>query len=153
MSPGSFERECRAYARYLIGREPSPYVVAKYGEFHDQCAAKVAPADRFDRFLSDLSSRGPFWTRLADVYAGRFARQAAVRKKLVLMLALLESSPGSFEYLDGVDGGGALRVWLRLATRAAQYSASLALALVLLLPVNAWSAAFPGSGSVPVTES
>jgi hypothetical protein len=24
------ERECRAYTRYLIGRDPDPYLIAKY---------------------------------------------------------------------------------------------------------------------------
>lgn len=153
MSEGRLERECRTYGRYLIGREPAEYVAEKYREYHARCGPKVAPADSFDRFLSDISARSPFWTRLADVYASRFVRQAAVRKKLVLMLALLECSPESFAYLDAVDGGGSGAALLRLAGRAAVYAGALPLAIVLLTPVHAFEAVFARSGKVPAVES
>ena len=153
MIPGSLERECRVYARYLIGRDPSPYVVSKYLEFHSQCGAKVVPGDAFDRVLCALSARGGLSTRLADIYASRFAREAALRKKLVLTLALLECAPGSFEYLDDVEGGGALRLWLRLATGGARYAALLALSAALLLPVRAWTAMSAEGGKIPAAEN
>src|SRR5215470_5093369 len=87
MNQNRLEQECSTYGRYLIGQNPQPYVVRKYIEYHAQYGAKVAPADPFDRFLTEISARDSFWARLADTYAGRFHKRAAVRKKLVLMLA------------------------------------------------------------------
>ena len=95
------ERECRTYTRYLIGQTPSEYVVEKYMDFHRKWDALAAlKSDRFDQFLVGLSARRPFWARLADSYASRFRKDSAVRKKLVLTLALLECAPPSFEKLD-----------------------------------------------------
>src|SRR5690242_15452332 len=98
----ALERECRAYTRYLIGREPEAYVIAKYVECH-QTGRIPEPADGFERFLLNASVRGPFFTRMADAYAGRLLKYGALRKKLVLTLALLECAPGSFPLLDAAD--------------------------------------------------
>src|ERR1051326_5785714 len=106
MNSTQLEQEGRTYGRYLIVSEPDPYVLRKYVDYHRLHGDKVAPADSSDAFLTDLSGRHPAWTRLADAYASRFQQQAALRKKLVLMLALLECAPGAFEILDEVDRGG-----------------------------------------------
>jgi hypothetical protein len=153
MNPARLEQECSAYVRYLIGRPPDAYVVRKYLEYHEQWGAKVRPAEAFDRWITDTSARGPLWARLADVYAGRFHRSAAVRKKLVLTLALLECAPASFESLDAVGRGGLAAALLRLAWRAGVFAASLPLAMLLFLPVQAWIAVFVRGRDLPAMES
>jgi hypothetical protein len=154
MNQNRLEQECSTYRRYLIGQDPDPYVVRKYIEYHAQYATKVEPSDPFDRFLTEISARHPFWARLADTYAGRFYKHAAVRKKLVLMLALLECSPGSFEALDDVGRGGIPAALLRLAWQAAVYAGALMMAVLLFLPVQAWTAVFARSGKkLPALES
>ena len=153
MSQNRLEQECYTYGRYLIEQDPKPYVVRKYIAYHAQFGARIAPNDDLDRFLTEISGRGPFWARLADTYASRFHKRAAVRKKLVLMLALLECSPGSFEYLDGVSGGGVPKTLLRLAWRAAAYAGTMVMAVLLLMPVQAWAAVFGRSGKVAAMES
>jgi hypothetical protein len=147
------EQECRTYARYLTGRSPEPYVVAKYLECHAVCGARVAPADSFDRWLTEASARGPFRARLADTYASRFLKQAAVRRKLVLMLALLECSPRSFASLDAAGGGGLPGTFVSLAFGAALYAGVLALAVLVFLPAQASMAVLGRTGKVPAMES
>jgi hypothetical protein len=129
------ERECRTYAQYLIGREPDAYIAGKYVECH-QLGRIPAPADRFERFLIATSVRGPFLTRVADAYASRFLKYGALRKKLVLMLALLECSSGSFEALDEVDPGGFAGTAVRAAWRVFVFAIALALGLVLFVPAR-----------------
>ena len=122
------ERECRAYSRYLAGHAPGEYLISKYREFHERAAAAAGlESDPFDRYLVEFSARGPFRARLADAYASRFRAQSALRKKLVLMLALLECSRDSFAALDRPDPGGTAAAFLRLAWYAAGYVGSLAL--------------------------
>ena len=153
MKPSRIERECRTFVHYLIRRDPEPYVLGKYAEYHSQQGARVAPADPFDRFLLDVSICGPFWTRLADTYASRFHKHAAVRKKLVLTLALLECSRGSFEILDRATARGVVSACARLGWRVAVYAACLLTSMLLFLPVRIWKSAAAKDGKIPATES
>jgi len=132
----ALERECESYTRYLSGRMPTPYVVEKYLDFHQKIGFP-AERDRFDRFLVSFSACGPFRARLADSYASVFRKNSAVRKKLVVTLALLECAPPTFEELDRVPPAGAV---LRLAMGAMMYASTLLIAAAFLTPVRLWTA-------------
>jgi len=131
----SLERECRTYARYLIGREPDDYVIRKYIECH-QTGRIPEPADGFERFLIASSVRGPFLARMADAYASRLLKYGALRKKLVLVLALLECSRGGFETLDRTSAGGFAGTALQGAWRVFVFMLTLALGLALFVPAR-----------------
>jgi hypothetical protein len=127
------ERECRAYARYLTGQNADTYLAGKYAACH--AGGRIAePTQAFDRFLVNVSVTGPLWTRLADAYASRFRKDSALRKKLVLTLALLECSPSTFEYLDGAPPAPLFR----MAFDGLRFAAALPLAILLFLPVQVW---------------
>ena len=131
------ERECRVYARYLTGQEVDRYVAGKYAGCH--ATGRIAePIDPFDCFLTDVSVRGPLWTRLADAYASRFRKDCVLRKKLVLTLALLECSPATFEYLEGVSSGSRAGALVRMAGDGMLFAAALPLAILLFFPVQLW---------------
>ena len=131
------ERECRSYTRYLTGQRPSPYVIDKYRDFHGKSDALAdLKFDSFDQFLVETSARGPFWARLADSYASRFRKESAVRKKLVVALAILECAPPSFEVLDAVDCGGTAGAILRLGWGAAVCVVCVLVSLALFGPVR-----------------
>jgi len=138
MNTAQLERECRSYARYLIGQDPTPYVIGHYLEFHRQQASRAASdSNAFDDFLTRVSAQRPFFARLADAYASAFRKDSAVRKKLVLTLALLECAPLSFEALDRTDGASPLGAIARLGWGALQYSLALAVSVALFAPVRA----------------
>lgn len=137
------ERECGSYTRYLIGQPPNHYVIAKYRDFHQRIGAESR--GRFDRFLVRTSARGPLWARLADSYASRWYKNSAVRRKLILTLALLECCPPSFEELDRCPSGGWLGALLRMGLGATGYACSLLAATTLFAPVHFWM----GSGNRP----
>lgn len=131
------ERECRTYSRYLIGLNPTTYIIDKYIDFHQHSTTSLAQ-DHFDRFLIAVSARGPLWTRLADSYASLLRKNSGLRKKLVLTLALLECTPPSFEALDRVPGGGTAGAALRLGLGAIVYAFTLLAATMLFTPVRLW---------------
>jgi len=151
MSTSQLEQECRSYSQYLVGQIPSEYLVRKYVDFHSQ-SRQIIPADSFDRFLTNVAARSPFWAGLTDAYASRFRKSSAVRKKVVLTLALLECTPPWFEYLDGAGRESILLAIGILTWRAAMYSATLAVSAFLFLPVQMWTAVFERSGKVPPLE-
>jgi len=135
------ERECRSFSQYLIGRPPNDYLLGKYVECH-QAGRIPEPEGAFDGFLTRVAARGPFLARTADTYASRFFRYGSLRKKLVLVLALLECSPGSFETLDEAEPGGVAGTIVRLAWRTFAYLAMMALSIALFLPVRLWMSAW-----------
>jgi hypothetical protein len=91
----------------------------------------MAPVDRFDEFLCGVSVRGVWMTRVADSYAVRFYRAATLRKKLILVLALIESSdPG----LDQAPKGSVPAQYVRLALAGLKFAAAFLVSL-LVLPV------------------
>ncbi|HEV8523374.1 MAG TPA: hypothetical protein VGQ71_02655 [Terriglobales bacterium] len=100
----------------------------------------------FDRFLVRFAIANPTLTRVADSYARLLAPTSTFRKKLVLLLAILESSASSQRFLEHVDGGG--KLWLGVAALAngGIFAVSLLLGAVVLFPAQLAL----GFGSTPV---
>jgi len=131
--PAMLHAEFSRNARYVSDATPTPYQVTKYLDFHQR--RHLAPANAFDALLLRLSRTGWFGLALADSYSGLFCRQSVVRSKLVLALAILESSPPSFAALDAPDAGRGL-VWVRMVMRGAMAGFSTLFAALFLLPVQ-----------------
>lgn len=147
------ERECRSYTRYLVGQTATGYVIEKYLDFHRKFPASVdVNSQPFDHFLVEFSARGRFSARLADTYVSRFRKHSALRKKLVLTLAILETVPPSFQILDKVPRGGRVCALLRLGFAAIAYTVYLLLAIVFLAPAQIAFRHTSKSPSVPALE-
>jgi hypothetical protein len=95
--------ECEALCRYLSGRPPTDYVRAQYLAAHQRSGVvEDAKESQTDALLVRFARRGPRGAALADAYAGLFARQSVVRRKIVLLLAILESAAPTSEWVDSV---------------------------------------------------
>lgn len=92
------EHEARTFTAALIGAVPVAYVVKQYARGH--VSLPLAPVQGFDAVLMHVARGGPTLTRIADAYARLFARRAILRRKLTLLLAILESAPPT----DGAFG-------------------------------------------------
>ena len=99
--PSRLERECRTFTRLLTGARATPYVIGKYVDAH-RVRQTFQISDAFERALVDAASSGPVMARLADAYARRAMPRGVLRKKLVLLLAILETS---HEFHRDVDTG------------------------------------------------
>lgn len=128
-------RECRLFARYLVGVEATDYVVGKYVGAHEALPA-LATSDRFDRLLLRLG-RGPGPLRWP---AAAFARvhypASALQNKLVTLLAILETAPESGAIIDTVPSTSVPWLVLRLGVRGALAALSLVAGTVVLLPLK-----------------
>jgi len=133
------EREARTLGRYLLGEAPPEYAVAKY-----RTLAPLAPFagerwDGFDRAIMAVAAWHPLLTRTANLHA-RFVRPATLlRKKLILMAAILEASPGSAPILQA-SGGGLASAVATLVGIGLGAAAALVLGAVIFIPVRAWTA-------------
>jgi uncharacterized protein YbjT (DUF2867 family) len=112
-SPNVLTEECHALTRAIAGRFPSPYVVSKYVAAHRVHPDLTRPRG-FDATLVRWARRGPLLTRLADGYARRAVPRGTLRKKLVLLLAIIETAPGFRPSVELTDRVSPVAVVLRL---------------------------------------
>lgn len=155
------DAEARCFGRYLLGQTPNDYAVAKYRYYHDTLRSQLGDqrvyelpdqpgdrigdesggsGDRFDRFLLGVARRHPWLTRMADAYGRFFRPRGLLRKKLVLLLAILESCHPSHKMLDSVDpcglGDGSVRLAFRMGLSLFMAGLSLVAGLLLLAPAH-----------------
>lgn len=143
--------EARTFVRHLGGAGAEDRVVPRYLEAHRRgLVDATGPAAAFDRWLVAFARRGPLRARLADAYASVFHRGGLLRRKLVLVFALLETGPaahrtllaparrGRAAFLAGALGRGLLALLFLLAGLALFAPAR----LVLRTPA-------PGGGAAP----
>jgi NADH dehydrogenase len=131
----ALDEECRVFTRHLIGIEPTRYTVDHYVRAH-RVSPKFVSDDRFDRFLVRFGARHRVLARLADSYARVFASGSLLRRKLVLLLAILETAPQTHRVIDQPPEGGPILIVGRLSGRGILWLAGLLLAAILLVPVR-----------------
>lgn len=133
----SLERECEVFVRYLSGAAPSAYVQEQYAAAH--AAGVVQPpggATKFDEFIVALARTGGVVTRALDAHARVFANGSLLRRKLVLLLALLEVRSPHAEALDTPTGGSRLVMFLCMAWLGVRFAFTVMLTALVLLPLK-----------------
>ena len=126
--------ECRAFCEHLVGSAPPARVMEGYLAHHR--AHPVGPYSGFEHELLERARRGGFAAALADAYAARVLPGGLLRRKLTLLLALLETDPATFERIDAPDSGGVASAWLRLIARGASEIGLALLALAIWGPLH-----------------
>jgi hypothetical protein len=93
--------ECDVFTRYLIGEAAPADVRIAYQRGHGAAALTDAahPSPR-DRATMAVATRGPGWARAADSFAAVAGRGGLLRRKLVLLVAILESRGDSSRQID-----------------------------------------------------
>ena len=127
-------QECGVFTRHISGRPATPQVAEQYAVAH-QVLSGMEPSDGHERWLLRVARLGPAACRIADAWARLAAPRGALRRKLVVLLAVLEVSPPYAEELDQPRGGAALE-WIRIAASGLAFGGALAIGLVLFLPAR-----------------
>ena len=133
------ERECDTFCAAMIGRPPPESVRAAYVRAHEAGAilrdAQEKPT-RFDDWLVRFARGGQARTRLADSYAVLFARSTVLRRKLVLLLAILESTAPSTRWIDTPDPGTAQGFFVSAFAQACAFVLRAAVATMFITAVR-----------------
>lgn len=132
------ERECRVFGRYLLGQEMSPYVRTKYAEGHAALAWDRGPGF-FDPLLVAIAARHPLAVKPCDAYARFFRPRGLLRKKLVLLLAILEMTPPYYRSIDAAGPGSLPALSVAVAWRGFTMVLALVPAVIVLLPLQVLS--------------
>ena len=127
--------ECAVFTRYLIGLSPTEYVTRKYVAAHGALDV-LTPVDRFDRLLLRLA-KGTVVTRWpAAAFARVAAPDSALQKKLVTLLAILETDARSGKKIDTAPSASALTLVVLLGLRGFLAAVALLAGAVLLAPLR-----------------
>jgi hypothetical protein len=124
----SLRGEAIVFARYLVGRTPPPDVVERY----EQASRRLFPPqlDRSDAALLAFVRRHPWSTSLLDAAAGILRPASALRSRILVMAAILETSPAFAD--DFLPRSASL---VSLLTRLAVHGIRAIAGLVVGLPV------------------
>jgi hypothetical protein len=140
MSVGSrrvLEEECRTYAAYLLGTAPGAYVREQYvraAYAHD--LALDEDFTRFDRITLAVARKGRPFARCADAYCALFHPRGALRRKLIVLAAILEHVAPTSEAFDRTSPKPAALAVLSLAAYSSIFAVSLLLGAVVLAPAS-----------------
>lgn len=125
------EEECDRLGRYLTGELPSPYIRGWYVKGHASHPERFVPAPGVDATLLALSAWRPVPLRALDMTARLLAPGGALRRKLILLVGILECVPGSAERFEAPDHGSPVPFFVALAGRGLVSAAALGLGLAL----------------------
>ncbi|WP_424989542.1 SDR family oxidoreductase [Fluviibacterium sp. S390] len=104
-------QECRDISRHLCGTLPGPQAEAAYLDGIARFALTPAPGS-FDAAVLRFSRRSPMALSLMDGYTSFFARKSLFRRRLILLLAIVEKLPPTARAFQTVPAEGPLRATL-----------------------------------------
>lgn len=82
-------RECRLFAAYLIGEAPPEEIIARYTQANQALLPDSSDSGR----VVDFVSRHPWALPFLDAACGLLRGDDLLRKKLLVLLAILEATP------------------------------------------------------------
>lgn len=133
-APEALAREFAVWSHYLGTAAPPARATAAYVRAHAGVAA--SPGDAVDGMLVRMARRSPGWCALADSYARRARPYGTLRRKLVLALAVLESTPVVHAGYDTARAGSRPWTWGALVALGVSWGVRTAAALVLFAPLH-----------------
>jgi nucleoside-diphosphate-sugar epimerase len=131
----TIDRECDVFTRYLVSQPPTDYIHKQYEmAVLARDLANDAEFAAFDRRTLSFARRNVFFTRVADAYCAIFHRHGVLRRKLILLLAILEHTAPTAARLDRPKNRGPIGIATNLLLLGISFSLSLLAGIFLLLP-------------------
>ena len=131
------ESECTVFAFYLTDAAPTAYVTAHYVR---ATSAHGLALDRdfspFDRTMLHIARKNRLFVRCADAYSAILNRGGVLRRKLVLLAAILEHVPPSSEIFDRSLANGPASAFIRLVSRSVEFVLSFIIGVIIFLPLR-----------------
>ena len=129
-------RECALLSMYLVGQPPGEYVTRKYVEAHRKLQPRLGGEAGSDPVLA-LARRGAFATGLVDAYTRVFRSDSIFRRKLILLVAILECAPSTAAAFEAPPSPSSpVRVLVRLLPIAAACLVRLVISVPVVGPLD-----------------
>ncbi len=128
-------RECEVFCRYLTGHSASKFTQEKFSEAH-QRDSRYHEESSFDHILLSVARLGTLAAQCMDSYACIAARSSLLRKKLVLLMAILESSDPKHGFDDQISDTPTASIILKMAGRGILFGLRLVPTALILIPIQ-----------------
>lgn len=126
--------DCRTLTQYLIGRDPSAYVAECYRR---SLPSAATPSHRLiDRALLGAARLGGLPCRMADGYARWFRPTGDLRRRLTLLLAILETAPDTHGSINDAALGSRSRIIVALLGTLALSAIAIGLGVIVFGPIH-----------------
>jgi hypothetical protein len=129
----TWRAEARTFAAYL-GSSRVPAGLAE--RYREAVTDWQIEATAFDERLARFAAVHPALTSLADSYARIVRPYGDLRRRLTLMLALLESHGSTHIRYDSANPSSRVAAWLALAASTAGWGARTLIAILILAPMH-----------------
>jgi uncharacterized protein YbjT (DUF2867 family) len=135
-APDVLAAECDVFARQIVGRPASDSVKKAYRQALRVTGMADAPTRPFEAFSLALARKGKVFAGWVDSYSALLHRRGSVRRRMIVLAAILENTPDGGGAFDSPASVGKVPALARLALAGATGCGSLALALVILVPTR-----------------
>ena len=133
------ETECAVFTQYLVSQTPNPYVLSKYYEAHNVLQnLDIVSGHQFDIALCHLARTCPTLTKIVDTYACFFSRRALIRKKLILLISILESCFPTSTYFEYPSSSSKLTLSMNLIFKFTIFLVSIVFSFFIIFPYYAF---------------
>jgi nucleoside-diphosphate-sugar epimerase len=133
----ALEEECCTFSMCLVRMEPSAYVREQYARaVHRHGLVFDTEFTRFDRVVLVLARRGSLFARCADAYCALFHRRGVLRRKLIVLAAILEHATPTSEAFDVTQQRHPAAAAMRLVAYSLASGASLIVGAIVLIPAS-----------------
>lgn len=136
ISSNKLSKECNVFCYYLIKQMPNKYIIGKYHNAHRIGSIRQKEMSSFDKLLIGIALINPFFTKLVDVYTSIFFKSSFLKKKLILLLAILESCAPTCYYLDTVTSTNKTIIFFRFFQKTVLFALSLFLSTIIFTPLR-----------------
>jgi nucleoside-diphosphate-sugar epimerase len=126
--------EADRFSRYLVGAPASDYLRDHYARANFALGLDLEADAEADRAVLDFAGQGPLQLKAADAYCVFFFRGSALRRKLVLMAAILEHAAPSDAAFEPPPRTAPITVAARMFAYCAAFGLSLLVGVAALGP-------------------
>jgi len=128
--------EAKRFGKQISGVEPAQLALQKYVEAHLQ---GLIALDRgmalFERIIIGCARIRPLFY-LVEAYSSVFHRTGILRKKIVLLMAILECMPETKTAYDESESGNYLRFFFGLLARSLAFGFALLISIPIFFPLQ-----------------
>ncbi|MFX0194696.1 MAG: hypothetical protein ACFFCW_01140 [Candidatus Hodarchaeota archaeon] len=133
----SLNDECNVFCYYLVNQKPTDYIIQKYQEGHEASDINQnLNSNTFNELLIAIAKINPFFTKLVDTYTCMLYKRSALRKKLLLLLAILESSASTHYSLDSPDSTNKTILFTKISQKGLIFILTFFLSTIFLMPLH-----------------
>ena len=129
--------ECKVFCRYLADVAPTSYIAKKY---RDGNMATIVGNKMNIGFLNStlikISRRNLALFKLADAYTSMFARSSVLRKKTILLTAILECCPLTNHQFEIADSSGISLFFIKGFLKGIMFIFLLVASIAIFMPLH-----------------